>query len=203
MTAVLAGLALGFAVAAGFGPISVLALTSGLRHGFAPAFGVGIGAALVDGFYALLAALGLAALVPGDGLQLVGGLALLWIASRMLRARGGAGLVARTLRRGLGVSLAATLGNPLTIVSWAAAFTAVVPGLGLTRAQTVGVLPPSVALGTLSWFTLLAAGASLAGRRLGPRPLRVASVVAGLAIGAFGLVFTVRGAVALAGSYLP
>ena len=51
-----AGLALGFAVAAGFGPISVLALTSGLRYGFGPAFGVGLGAALVDGLYALLAA---------------------------------------------------------------------------------------------------------------------------------------------------
>jgi threonine/homoserine/homoserine lactone efflux protein len=64
MSTALAGFALGFAVAAGFGPISVLALTSGLRHGFAPAFGVGLGAALVDGLYALLAGLGLAALVP-------------------------------------------------------------------------------------------------------------------------------------------
>src|SRR3712207_5447086 len=63
MSTVLAGFALGFAVAAGFGPISVLALTSGLRRGFAPAFGVGLGAALVDGLYALLAALGLAALI--------------------------------------------------------------------------------------------------------------------------------------------
>jgi threonine/homoserine/homoserine lactone efflux protein len=47
-------------VAAGFGPISVLALNSGLRHGFAPAFGVAVAVALVDGFYALLAGLGLA-----------------------------------------------------------------------------------------------------------------------------------------------
>ena len=193
MTAVFAGLALGFAVAAGFGPISVLALTSGLRHGFLPAFGVGLGAALVDGLYALLAALGLAALVPGDELQLVGGVALLWIAWRMVHAGGGEGLALPTLRRGLGVSFAATLANPLTIVSWAAAFTAVVPGLDLSRTETVAILPPCVAVGTLSWFTLLAAGSSAAGRRLGERGLRVASVVAGLAIGAFGLLFVVRG----------
>ena len=49
MDTVLAGFALGVAVAAGFGPISVLALTSGLRHGFAPAFGVAVGVAFVKG----------------------------------------------------------------------------------------------------------------------------------------------------------
>lgn len=193
MTAVFAGLGLGFAVAAGFGPISVLALTSGLRHGFAPAFGVGLGAALVDGLYALLAALGLAALVPGDELQLVGGLALVWIAWRMLRAAGGEGLAMETLRRGLRVSFAATLANPLTIASWAAAFTAVVPELGLTDAETIAILPLCVAAGTLTWFTLLATGATLAGRRLGSRALRVASQVAGVAIGIFGIVFFVHG----------
>ena len=200
MTAVFAGLGLGFAVAAGFGPISVLGLTSGLRHGFAPAFGVGLGAALVDGLYALLAALGLAALVPASELQLVGGVALLWIAWRMLRAGGGDGLALPTLRRGLAVSFGATLANPLTIVSWAAAFTAVVPGLGLSQAETIAVLPPCVALGTLTWFTLLATGSSFAGRRLGERALRTASVVAGLAIGCFGLVFVVRGVIVLLGA---
>lgn len=197
MTTVFAGFALGFAVAAGFGPISVLALTSGLRHGFAPAFGVGLGAALVDGLYALLAALGLAALVPGDGLQLVGGAALLWIAWKMIRAGGGDGLALRTFRRGLGVSFAATLANPLTIVSWAAAFTAVVPGLGISRTATVAVLPPCVALGTLTYFSLLATGSTLLGRRLGPGALRAASAVAGVLIGVFGLVFLVRGALAI------
>jgi putative LysE/RhtB family amino acid efflux pump len=197
MAAVLAGLGLGLAVAAGFGPISVLALSSGLRHGFAPAFGVGLGAALVDGLYALLAALGLAALVPGAELQLVGGVALLYIGWRMLRPSAGNGVALRSLGRGLGVSFAATLANPLTIVSWAAAFTAVVPGLGLSRVETIAVLPPAIAAGTLTWFTLLAAGSSLAGRRLGPGALRAASTIAGVAIIGFGAVFVVRGAAAI------
>ena len=199
MSAALAGLALGFAVAAGFGPISVLALSSGLRHGFAPAFGVGLGAALVDGLYALLAGLGLAALIgpAHPELQLVGGVALVWIAWRMVRASGGDALALATFRRGLGVSFAATLANPLTIVSWAAAFTAVVPGLGLSRSETLTLLPLGVAVGTLTWFSGLALASGLAGRRLGPRALRVASVAAGLAIGVFGVLFAVRGAVAL------
>ena len=197
MSTVLAGLALGVAVAAGFGPISVLALSSGLRYGFAPAFGVGLGAALVDGLYALLAGLGLAALVPGDELQLVGGLALLWIGWRMIRASGGDALAMTTFRRGLAVSFAATLANPLTIVSWAAAFTAVVPGLGISRLETLSVLPASVACGTLLWFTGLATASTLAGRRLGPGALHVASMIAGAAILGFGVLFAVRGTLAL------
>ena len=199
MSAALAGFALGVAVAAGFGPISVLALSSGLRHGFAPAFGVGLGAALVDGLYALLAGLGLAAVIgaAGEGLQVVGGLALLGIAWRMIRATGGDALALATLRRGLAVAVAATLANPLTILSWAAAFTAIVPGLGLSRDETLAVLPPSVAAGTLTWFTGLAVASALAGRRLGPGALRAASVAAGVAIGAFGVVFVVRGAASL------
>ena len=194
MTAVLAGFALGVAVAAGFGPISVLALSSGLRHGFAPAFGVGLGAALVDGLYALLAALGLAAIVPDRELQIVGGVALVYIGWRMVRAAGGDGTALATFRRGLGVSFAATLANPLTIVSWAAAFTAVVPELDLSRVQTATILPVGVAIGTLTWFTALATASTLAGRRLGPRALHVVSVVAGVAIAAFGVLFVARGA---------
>ena len=96
-------------------------------------------------------------------------------------------------RRGLAVALAATLANPLTIVSWAAAFTAVVPELSISRVETLSVLPLSVSLGTLTWFTILAAAATLFGRRLGPRALRTASVVAGVAIALFGVVFVARG----------
>lgn len=193
MDTVLAGFALGFAVAAGFGPISVLALTSGLRHGFAPAFGVAVGVALIDGLYALLAGLGLAAIVPGDELQIVGGVALVVIGAGMVRLSGGDAMALATFRRGLAVALAATLANPLTIVSWAAAFTAVVPELSISRVETLSVLPLSVSLGTLTWFTILAAAATLFGGRLGPRALRVASVVAGVAIALFGVVFVARG----------
>ena len=193
MDTVFAGFALGFAVAAGFGPISVLALTSGLRHGFAPAFGVAVGVALVDGFYALLAGLGLAALVPGDAFQVVGGAALVLIGAGMVKLSGGDAIALSTFRRGLTVALAATLANPLTIVSWAAAFTAVVPELDISKTETATVLPLCVSLGTLTWFTILACAATFAGRRLGPRALRVASVVAGVAIAAFGVVFVVRG----------
>ena len=54
MTPLLAGFGLGFSVAASFGPINLFALSSGLRYGFWPAYGVGVGAAVADGSYAFL-----------------------------------------------------------------------------------------------------------------------------------------------------
>jgi threonine/homoserine/homoserine lactone efflux protein len=101
-------------VAAGFGPINVYCLSTGLRHGFQPAWGVGLGAAVVDGLYALLAGLGAAALFTGGAngwFQILGGVALVAVAVRMAlaarravqrRERGGARLrttFALSLRR--------------------------------------------------------------------------------------------------------
>jgi threonine/homoserine/homoserine lactone efflux protein len=193
MDTVLAGLGLGVAVAAGFGPLSVLALTSGLRSGFAPAFGVAVAVACVDGFYALLAGFGIAALVNGDGLQVVGGVALIVSGVGMVRLSGGEAMAVRTFGRGFGVALGLTLANPLTIVSWAAAFTAVVPELDVSDAEIHTLLPLGVFCGTLLWFTGLALGSSYAGRYLGERTLHVVSIVAGVLIAAFGVVFVARG----------
>jgi putative LysE/RhtB family amino acid efflux pump len=203
MGALLAGFGLGFGVAAGFGPINVLCLTTGLRNGFVPAFGIGLGAALVDGFYALLAGLGVAALVGGDvraGLQVVGGAVLVVIGVRIARAArlaADASPADRTFGAALRLSLAATLANPLTIVSWAAAFAGVVPALDLTRTETLALLPLSVAVGTLTWFTLVAAAAAYGRRLARERVLRAVSLVGGIVIAGLGVLLAVDGVRAL------
>lgn len=189
MTALIAGFGLGFGVAAGFGPINVLCLSSGLRHGFLPAWGVGVGAALVDGFYALLAGLGVAAVLHGAAkgwFQIVGGLALVLIALRMARPVGGTARAGATFSRTLALSIGATLANPLTIVSWAAAFAGVVPRLGLSRVETLAFLPPGVLAGTLVWFTSVSAGSALAGDYVSERLLRRVSAVSAAGIAGFG-----------------
>jgi putative LysE/RhtB family amino acid efflux pump len=200
VSALLSGFGLGFGVAAGFGPINVLCLTTGLRNGFAPAFGIGLGAAIVDGFYALLAGLGVAALITGDvraWLQVVGGVALIVIGVRIARTAGAAAEPSTTTTSfgpALRLSLAATLANPPTIVSWAAAFAGVVPALGLSRAETLTLLPAAVAVGTLAWFTLVAAAAAYAGRFARERVLRAVSLAGGVVIAGLGVVLAVDGA---------
>jgi len=96
------------------------------------------------------------------------------------------------------ISLAATLANPLTIVSWTAVFAGVVPRLDLGRAETLALLPAGIAAGTLTWFTIVSAGSAFAGRFAGERALRAVSLVAAVAIAGFGVWFIVEGARSLA-----
>jgi putative LysE/RhtB family amino acid efflux pump len=200
MSALLSGFGLGFGVAAGFGPINVLCLTTGLRNGFAPALGIGVGAAIVDGFYALLAGLGVAALLTGDvraWFQVVGGAALVAIGIRIARAArraAEASAAERSFGPALRLSLAATLANPLTIVSWAAAFAGVVPALDLTRVEILTLLPPAIAVGTLTWFGLVAAAAAYARRLASERVLRAVSLAGGAVIAGLGALLAADGA---------
>jgi putative LysE/RhtB family amino acid efflux pump len=200
VSALLSGFGLGFGVAAGFGPINVLCLTTGLRYGLPPALGIGLGAAIVDGFYALLAGLGVAALLTGDvrdWFQLVGGAALVVIGIRIARAARSAAeasTTTRSFRPALGLSLAATLANPLTIVSWAAAFAGVVPALDLTRVETLALLPPAIAVGTLTWFGFVAVAAAYARRLASERILRAVSLAGGVVIAGLGALLAADGA---------
>jgi putative LysE/RhtB family amino acid efflux pump len=201
MNALIAGFLLGVGVAAGLGPISLLCVTSGIRNGAAPALGVGLGAALVDGLYALAAGLGAAALVAGRAhgvFEIVGGLALLVIAAVLARTRGEIGGRAMTsFAGGLRVSFAATLANPSTIVYWAGAFAATVPGLDLTRLETAAVLPAGVALGSLGWFTVVATASSTLRGRIGDELLGRIALVGAAGIGAYGCWSLVEGVRAL------
>jgi threonine/homoserine/homoserine lactone efflux protein len=201
MEALLAGLLLGLTVAVSFGPINVLELHSGLRYGFAPAFGVGVGAACADGTYAFLGGLGAAALVAGGAegwLRILGGGVLLLIALGMARRRPDPdGRATPGFRRMLGVALVATLANPFTIVYWAAAFSGVVPELGLSRLAAVTVLPAGVLTGTLVWGTSLAAGSAFAGRYVSERLLGRLSLVSALTIAGFGVWLVAAGVRAL------
>jgi threonine/homoserine/homoserine lactone efflux protein len=199
MSALFSGFGLGFGVAAGFGPINVLCLTTGLRDGFAPAFGVGLGAAIADGLYALLAGLGVAALLTGNArgwFQIAGGAALVVIGIGMARSAQSAAETSTTTRSfgpAFRLSLGATLVNPLTIVSWAAVFAGVVPALDLTRAETLTLLPASITVGTLAWFSLVAAAAAYARRLARERVLRAVSIAGGVVIAGLGVLLAVDG----------
>jgi L-lysine exporter family protein LysE/ArgO len=202
MTALLVGIGLGFTVAASFGPINVFSLSSGLRYGFWPAFGVAVGATVADGLYAFLGGLGVAAAFTGRAegwFQLLGGLALVLIAVRM--ARPGSGQAERRatpgFRRSFAVALGATLANPLTIVYWAAAFAGVVPKFDLSRVEALTLLPAGVVAGGLCWATLLAAGSAFAGRFVNERLLAWLSIGSALTVGGFGAWFVAGGVRAL------
>jgi L-lysine exporter family protein LysE/ArgO len=199
MTPLLAGFGLGFSVAASFGPINLFALSSGLRYGFWPAYGVGVGAAVADGSYAFLGGLGAAALFTGSAkgwFQILGGTAVVFIAVGMAKRRPeerGEQRRAPAFGRSFTLALGATLGNPITVVYWTAVFAGFVPKLDVSRLEALTLLPAGVVCGTVVWATLLALGSAFAGRYVNEHLLSRLSLASALTIAGFGVWFIVSG----------
>jgi threonine/homoserine/homoserine lactone efflux protein len=199
MTPLLAGFGLGFSVAASFGPINLFALSSGLRYGFWPAYGVGVGAAVADGSYAFLGGLGAAALFTGGAkgwFQVLGGTALVFIALGMAKRRPkerGEQRGAPGFGRSFTLALGATLANPITVFYWTAVFAGVVPKLEVSRLEALTLLPAGVVCGTVVWATLLAVGSAFARRYVNEHLLSLLSLASALTIAGFGVWFIVSG----------
>ena len=195
------GFLLGFAVAAPVGPIGVLVIRRTLAVGPRTGFISGLGAATADAAYGSVAALGLTAaagslVAHSDLLRLGGGLFLCWFGVRTLLARpaesDGAGAAPPRLWTAYGSTLLLTITNPMTILSFAAAFA----GLGLAN----GVIGPAtglslvaaVFLGSMLWWALLSGGVGVLRGSLGAGALRVVNWVAGLLLVAFGVAAVAR-----------
>ncbi|MFD1254136.1 LysE type translocator [Devosia equisanguinis] len=186
--------ALGIAIAAPLGPIGALCINRTLERGFAAGLAGGLGTALADGTYALLAALGFAAFSGALGmvdlpLRLLGGAFMLWLGWTSLRPkpmRAAADVPARDL---VGVTVATfvlTIANPMTIVSFAALFA----GLGLASADGLGsvaMVVGGVFAGSMLWWCLLIGGVALLRQRLPTGFAAVISRLSGLVMIGFGL----------------
>ena len=194
------GLVIGLSIAAPVGPIGVLCIRRTLAEGRLAGLVSGLGAATADGFYGLVAGTGLSlaanVLVTHQSwLRLAGGLFLCYLGVRTFLAEP-AREAAQAVRRGRGLAgayfstLALTLTNPLTILSFAAVFA----GLGLgTTAGAVGyasaaVLVLGVFLGSALWWLTLSTGVGLLRGRLSDRAMRWVNRASGAVIAAFGVI---------------
>ena len=186
------GFGLGFFVALQLGPMSLFLIRSTLRAGFRVGASIGCGIAAVDGVYAALGATGAAALLTFDPLRVALGLAgavvlvVLGVRTFLSAFRVRVGLDVAddvaTPRRALVTALVATASNPSTIVSWAAIFGAASSATAARPAPLVA----GVALGSLTWVTVLSAVVAVVRRAAGPRTVQLADGVAGLGLTAFG-----------------
>ena len=183
------GFVLGFSIAAVVGPIGLLCIRRTLVAGFAIGFVSGLGAATADATYAAVASLGVSALAVGlidqrMWLRLVAGAFLVYLGVRTLRsapAARAADLPTTGIRLAGAYSstLALTLSNPMTIMSFAAIFA----GIGASGADLVA----GVFGGSAAWWLVLATLVSRL-RTLGaPRWLRWVNVASGVLIAGFGV----------------
>ena len=137
----LRGLAIGFAIAVGVGPITLLTIRRTLEHGRVYGLASGIGVAFADGTYGGIAAFGLAALASvlvgaRVVLGLIGGAFLLYLGWRTMTSRPREAATAAD-RPGLVAAAVSiyglTMTNPMTILSFAAAFA----GLGIVADSAI------------------------------------------------------------------
>jgi len=188
------GLIFGLAIAAPVGPIGLLCIRRTITDGRLVGFVSGLGAATADALYGSVAALGLQALSSlifslNAALQIVGGMALIWIGLTTMIARPVSVSIESTPTRRRLLSayfstLLLTLANPATILI----FTVIFAGLGTVGKGGMGlVLVVGVACGSALWWTLLSGGVSLMRQRVTVPVLRLINLVSGLVIIGFGV----------------
>lgn len=154
------GVWLGFCIAAPVGPIGLLVMSRAIRLGRRAGLASGLGAALADLVYGILAVAGVR-LAAGfvRPAALCGGMLLLWLAWRAWRrtptataAAGGS----QTCLACLGTTFALTITNPTTLL----AFVAMVASTG-ANAPAWFVL--GIFLGSMLWWILLSCTAGWLG----------------------------------------
>jgi threonine/homoserine/homoserine lactone efflux protein len=191
----LAGLAVGLSIAAPVGPIGLLCIQRTLARGRTSGLLTGLGAATADAVFGSIAAFGVTAvstiLVSQQlWVRLVGGAFLIYLGVRICATAPGESSAQagnRSLARDYASTLALTLTNPVTIISFAAVFT----GLGLAGGNgdytEAAVLVSGVFSGSVLWWVLLSTSVGAVRHRIDSGNLRWINRFSGAIITVFGL----------------
>ncbi|MGB7247587.1 MAG: LysE family transporter [Phormidesmis sp.] len=185
----LKGILMGLAIAAPVGPIALLCIRRTLALGRLSGLLSGLGAATADGLYGLIAAFGLSALSDllvknTSYLQFIGGLFLCYLGLKTFFATSNIAesrISESTPTAPSSISsqfsllttytstLALTLANPATILS----FIAIFAGLGITQTNYLGsvTLVFGVFTGSAGWWLVLISTVALLRNRLTPQQL--------------------------------
>jgi threonine/homoserine/homoserine lactone efflux protein len=189
------GFVIGFTVAMAVGPMSVLTMRRTIAHGRLYGLVSGLGIATADASYGAVAAFGLSAITATlvgarTALGLIGGVFLIWLAIRTLRARPATTAADVDDRPGLlGAYLSIyglTMTNPMTILS----FVGIFAGFGLAGGGLLdaALLTVGVFLGSSLWWVALTSAVGLLRTRLTPVVLVWINRISGVVLLAFGLV---------------
>lgn len=192
----LKGLIVGVAIAAPVGPIGVLCIQRSLHDGFKVGLMTGLGAAVADGTYGLVAGFGLTALsnllvAQQFWIRLIGGLFLLYLGIKLFLTpplEKTKGNNERSSWHALVTTYLLTMTNPATILS----FLAIFAGFGLSQTTTdyshAMVLVLGITLGSALWWLFLSGGVALAlHHRINPSVMGSINKISGLIIVSFGI----------------
>lgn len=191
----LKGFGIGFGIAAAVGPISLLCIRSTLTQGQIAGLAIGLGAAIADAVYGMIAAFGLtfvseALLAHQSLLRFFGGLFLIYLGLKSFFAQ--SDLQAATLqKKGLFNTVIGTffltMANPLTIIMFLAIFTSLGFDTENTNYVAASLLVLSVFIGALTWWIILTSFLKLFHAKMNQRVLRIINMGSGILIATFGV----------------
>jgi threonine/homoserine/homoserine lactone efflux protein len=189
------GLVIGFAIAAPVGAIGLLCIRRTLASGRLAGFVSGLGAATADALYGAIAALGLTAIsstlvAHQDAVRLVGGGFLCYLGVRSALATPTvetSSASPRGLLAAYGSTLALTLTNPTTILSFAAVFAGLGLGTSAGDRQSAALMVLGVFLGSACWWLILSGAVGLFRRSMTTVRLRWVNRISGGVLVAFGV----------------
>lgn len=190
------GLLLGFSIAAPVGPIGILCIRRTLQYGRFSGLFTGLGAAVADTLYGLLAAFSLT--LVSDFLEeqrfylhILGGFFLILLGTKTFFATtkemASTKISHRSFISDFVSTFFLTLSNPLTIFS----FIAVFAGFGLVdisrKKSDAVLLVIGIFLGACTWWTILSEGITFFRKKVGQKTMKWINRIAGIIILTFGI----------------
>jgi threonine/homoserine/homoserine lactone efflux protein len=192
----LKGFVIGLAIAAPVGPIGILCIQRSLHEGFKTGFMTGLGAALADGTYGLIAGFGLTAISSllikeQFWIRTIGGFFLVYLGIKLFLKKTVEQVFKNSERsslHALGSAYFLTLTNPATILS----FVAVFAGLGIGSIHNSYMQATMLVFGIVAgsafwWLILSSVVAFILHHRLNQSVLRTINKVSGVVILMFGI----------------
>lgn len=185
---------IGLSIAAPVGPIGLLCMQRTLLSGAKTGFACGLGAATADAIYGAIGAFGLTAVTQlftsiAKPLVLFGGIFLIWMGIQVLKAASDAkaAVVASNTSTlaAFGSTMALTLANPMTILSFIAVFSALSGSMELSP-ESATTMVVGVFIGSAIWWFMLSVGVSLVRHKMNKLAMNRISKAAGFLLIAFG-----------------
>ncbi len=189
MLTLIKGILLGFAVAAPVGPVNLLCMRRTLVFGRRAGLVSGLGSALADALFAVIAAFGFTAISHflaqyKTHIHVFGGIILFVIAWRIYtniptesKQKDSS---KRVLSKHFITAFLLTLTNPATVFSFMALFA----GAGIIRNSTLVVI--GIFIGSMAWWTILSFG--IARLRISPQRFAIINKVAAVLIAFLGII---------------
>jgi len=191
----LKGCIIGFSIAAPVGPIGVLCIKRTLHSGRLAGLFSGLGAALADAFYGMIAAFGLSAvanllLSAQWWLRIVGGLFLIYLGVKIFLEKPKS--IDSALNEGRFIknftsTFGLTLTNPMTIFSFMAVFAGLGLGSESKNFQDASLLVLGVFIGSCFWWLLLSELVTLFRKKISKMVFLWINRLAGILIFLFGI----------------